>query len=115
MNAPMTRLAVIAGLLLGSFVACNKPAGSAAPDPSGGAADATAGPGAGEGGAAPAPCKKTGCSGTVCADEDVVTTCEYRPEYACYADAVCERQADGSCGFTPSEALQACLQQPPAS
>lgn len=61
-------------------------------------------------------CYVGGCSGQVCSDrQGVITTCEWRPEYACYADAVCERQADGSCGFTPSEALQACLQQPPAS
>lgn len=54
-------------------------------------------------------CKRTGCSGQVCADEDVITTCEYRPEYACYKDAACERQADGKCGWTPSAPLTVCL------
>jgi hypothetical protein len=54
-------------------------------------------------------CFKTGCSGHVCADEDVITTCEFRPEYACYQQATCERQPDGRCGFTPSADLAACL------
>lgn len=54
-------------------------------------------------------CMKTGCSGTVCSDEDVVTTCEWREEYACYQSAVCERQPSGECGWTPSAELQACL------
>lgn len=57
-----------------------------------------------------APCFATGCSGQVCADEDVVTTCEYRDEYACYSAAECRRQEDGQCGFTPTPELQACLE-----
>lgn len=68
---------------------------------------------------APAPsadgCKRTGCSGQICADEDRVSDCMFRPEYACYADAECKRQADGACGWTPSAALDACLADPPAS
>lgn len=59
------------------------------------------------------PCIKTGCSGTVCAEEEVVTTCEFRPEYACYRDAICERQPNGACGFTDSPQLRACLANPP--
>ena len=55
-------------------------------------------------------CRRTGCSGQICADEDMVSTCEYRPEYACYKDAACERQANGECGWTPSAALNACLE-----
>ena len=55
------------------------------------------------------PCKKTGCSGQVCSDEDVVTTCEYRPEYECYKKAKCERQASGECGFTKTPELTSCL------
>ena len=54
-------------------------------------------------------CFKTGCSSQVCADHDVVTTCEYRPEYACYQKAACERQRNGECGFTQTAELQACL------
>jgi hypothetical protein len=55
------------------------------------------------------PCKKTGCSGEVCAADDVITTCDWQPQYACYADATCERQPDGSCGFTETNALTSCL------
>lgn len=57
-------------------------------------------------------CKITGCSNQLCVDEaegDVVTTCEYRDEYACYKTAKCERQEDGKCGWTPSESLISCL------
>ncbi len=55
------------------------------------------------------PCVKTGCSGHVCADSHRITTCEFRPEYACYQQATCERQADGTCGFTQTQALTDCL------
>ena len=54
-------------------------------------------------------CKITGCSGQVCADHDVITTCELRPEYACYQDAVCERQTDKQCGWTLTAAVGRCL------
>jgi hypothetical protein len=56
-----------------------------------------------------AECFKTGCSGTVCADETVFTTCQFEPWMACYADAVCERQSDGGCGFTASPIVDTCL------
>ena len=60
-------------------------------------------------------CVKTGCSGTVCSDEEgLMTTCEWRPEYACYQDAECKRQDDGTCGWTQTETLTACLASPPA-
>jgi hypothetical protein len=57
------------------------------------------------------PCFKTGCSRQVCADEEVVTTCEYRPEYECYKRAKCERQASGECGFTDTPELRARLRR----
>ena len=57
------------------------------------------------------PCFKTGCSGQVCADEEVVTTCEYRPEYECYKRAKCERQTSGECGFTDTPELRTCLRR----
>lgn len=56
-----------------------------------------------------AACFTSGCSGQVCADHSVITTCEFLPEYGCYHAAKCERQGDGQCGFTPSAALSACL------
>jgi hypothetical protein len=56
-------------------------------------------------------CRPTGCSGQVCAAEDMVTTCEFRPEYECYKDAGvrCERQSNGDCGWTQTVDLIACL------
>ncbi len=57
------------------------------------------------------PCQRTGCSGQICANEPVPTTCEFRPEYACYADAACEAQDDGSCGWTETEELRRCLNE----
>jgi len=58
-------------------------------------------------------CSPTGCSGQICSDEDIVTTCEYRTEYACYKTARCERQANGACGWTQTSKLSQCLQSPP--
>lgn len=55
------------------------------------------------------PCRITGCSGQVCSDEEVITTCEYRPEYACYKTAVCEPARDGVCGWRMDEELKDCL------
>jgi len=58
-------------------------------------------------------CVKTGCSGQLCTDsaqEDRMTTCEYKAEYACYVDATCERQPDGGCGFTQTSEMLACLE-----
>ena len=57
------------------------------------------------------PCMKTGCSGQVCSDHEVITTCEYRTEYECYKKAACERQANGDCGFTQTPELTACLRR----
>ncbi len=55
-------------------------------------------------------CYKGGCSGQLCTDNpDIVSTCEYREEYACYQSAVCERQSNGQCGWTETPALQMCL------
>jgi len=55
-------------------------------------------------------CYVGGCSGQVCSDRpDVITTCEFRPEYACYASATCEQQATGDCGWTKTAELSACI------
>lgn len=57
-----------------------------------------------------ATCYRGGCSGQLCTDEpDMVSTCEYKEEYGCYRDAICERQANGQCGWTSTPALQMCL------
>ncbi len=56
-------------------------------------------------------CRATGCSGTVCTESggDLVTTCEWRPEYACYKTAACKRQSNGQCGWTQTAELRRCL------
>lgn len=55
-------------------------------------------------------CMITGCSAQICSDEGVITTCEYLPQYACYKNAVCERQSNGKCGWTQTNELTQCLQ-----
>ncbi len=62
-------------------------------------------------------CRPAGCSGQLCLPVAeairITTTCEWKDAYQCYKEVgVCEVQADGSCGWTPSDALQACLQNP---
>jgi hypothetical protein len=63
-------------------------------------------------------CVVAGCSGTICAEageaSDIITTCEYRAEYACYKQASCERQASGKCGWTQTPQFKQCLAHPPA-
>jgi len=56
-------------------------------------------------------CQVGGCSGELCSDRsDLVSACIYRPEFACYQTAICERQPGGNCSWTPSAALNACLE-----
>ena len=63
-------------------------------------------------------CAVAGCSGQLCVSaeeaENMFTTCEFRPEYACYREASCEPQADGKCGWTETAELRQCLANPPA-
>lgn len=65
------------------------------------------------GGVQPLGCRPAGCSSQLCVSEDeaadIITTCEWRDEYACYQHATCERQQDGRCGWTMTNSLQACL------
>jgi Domain of unknown function (DUF6748) len=61
-------------------------------------------------------CYVGGCSHQLCGDvEGVVSTCEWKSEYACYETATCERQIDGACGWTQTDDLQACLANPPTT
>lgn len=63
-------------------------------------------------------CAVAGCSMQLCVSAaeapTIVTTCEYRAEYACYREAACEPQADGQCGWTETAELRQCLANPPA-
>lgn len=60
---------------------------------------------------ADADCGPQGCSGTVCAAEPVITTCEWRAEYACYDNAVITQCGcrEGRCGWSQTAALEECL------
>jgi eight-cysteine-cluster-containing protein len=58
-------------------------------------------------------CVAGGCSNQLCTDAasgPVVSTCEWREEYACYRAASCERQSSGQCGWTQTPELLQCLQ-----
>ena len=60
-------------------------------------------------------CVKGGCSGQLCSDASqgpLVSTCEFREEYACYRTARCERQSSGACGWTQTPELMQCLANP---
>lgn len=58
-------------------------------------------------------CVITGCSGQVCAESELATTCEFRPEYACYKQySRCERRTDGRCGWAETPELSRCMQAP---
>jgi hypothetical protein len=55
-------------------------------------------------------CYIGGCSQQICSDQpDVVSACEYRAEYSCYASAICEPQTGGECGWTESAELAQCI------
>jgi len=106
----MKRLALVISLLAacggGKTAAPSEPAPSTEPPAAG--SDGNGKTGAG--------CITTGCSGTVCTEaggDDMMTTCEFKPEYACYRDAECRMQDSGKCGWTQSDALTACLASPP--
>lgn len=58
-------------------------------------------------------CVRSGCGGEVCVEEgsEVTTPCVVTPEQLCFRDAVCERQASGTCGFTSTPEITACLER----
>ena len=57
----------------------------------------------------PKQCFRGGCSNELCRDAPQVSSCIYKPEYACYQAATCALQADDTCGFTPDDQLTSCL------
>ena len=55
-------------------------------------------------------CYVGGCSREICSDRPgTVSPCIWKPQYRCYKTATCERQANGSCDFTPTSELKQCL------
>ncbi len=59
-------------------------------------------------------CVRAGCSGELCVEtavaDEIFTTCEFKPEYSCYQQAVCTRLESGECGFIRDEDFEQCLQ-----
>jgi eight-cysteine-cluster-containing protein len=53
-------------------------------------------------------CFHTGCSGQICANQDIITTCEFKCEYGCYANAGCGC-VGGKCQFARDQALGQCI------
>jgi hypothetical protein len=57
-------------------------------------------------------CKVSGCSAQYCqnaGEEDMMSTCEWTAAYQCYQSARCEKQDSGSCGWSQTSDLKACL------
>ena len=57
-------------------------------------------------------CAPSGCSGTICqhkGERPVITTCEFKPEYACYKQIKCGC-IDNSCMWDKTEEFEACVQ-----
>jgi hypothetical protein len=63
-------------------------------------------------------CLPAGCSQQLCVEAemapDIVTTCEFKAEYACYLQgAVCGRNSEGECAWLETPELKQCLNNPP--
>lgn len=54
-------------------------------------------------------CIISGCNGEICANKEMFSTCEYRPEHECYNNAECQVQSDGECGWVMDEELITCI------
>lgn len=109
------RLAVIALLAL----ACTREPAPPAPE----RADApdradepvpvpTAGPGAAGTCSADADCRPTGCGGTLCSSQELMSTCEHRPEHDCYREPTTSCGCfEGRCSWAPTDELRECLRK----
>ncbi len=60
------------------------------------------------------PCFVGGCSSQLCGEkeDEMVSTCEWKNEYACYRKTKCERQSSGQCGWTETPEFKSCLANP---
>jgi eight-cysteine-cluster-containing protein len=57
-------------------------------------------------------CVVGGCSGQLCAEEPLASTCEWLPHYACFREARCGRFGpEGGCAWEPTPELEACLER----
>jgi eight-cysteine-cluster-containing protein len=61
-----------------------------------------------------ADCVRAGCSSQLCVpagtENDIITTCEFRPEYECLQLTSCSCIA-GSCGFEDNPEYESCLSE----
>lgn len=56
------------------------------------------------------PCVVTGCSGQICAPEDMASTCEWKPVYACYQLSNCGPYGSaGQCSWQSNPAFDECI------
>jgi len=62
----------------------------------------------------PNTCRPAGCNNELCVADaqanDIVSTCIYKPEFACYKQARCELQNNGQCGWSQTPELISCLE-----
>jgi len=55
-------------------------------------------------------CHLGGCGAELCSDRPgLVSPCIWFDALVCYRDAICARQQNGTCGWTPTPELQVCL------
>ncbi len=58
-------------------------------------------------------CVVGGCNAEFCVDisesDQVFSACIAKPEFACYKNAICERQENGTCGWRQTPELEECL------
>jgi len=53
-------------------------------------------------------CKKTGCSGVICSDKDVMSICIWKPEFECYKHSECGLDENGNCAWKHSAGFEKC-------
>lgn len=59
----------------------------------------------------PQGCVVTGCSGQICAAQEMASTCEWHDYYQCYRLAICDYGADGACGWQKTDAFVECMER----
>ena len=57
-------------------------------------------------------CRPTGCSGTICSDRNLISTCEWKPEHGCYRYAICRRK-NGICEWDFTHRFNMCMRDLP--